>query len=174
MAVLLVCGHGWLVGGLARHLEWRYLPPNPVPQADCILVLSGGIMGRIPHRPAVEIAEAGDRVLYGAHLYRQGKAPRIICAGNVATAGLGVRPAAEDMAELLEEFGIPKDSIVTETHSEDTHQHARNYRNYSRVGARTFLSAKRGRSPEADKNVRAPLRRRVSRRPEQLRIIRLC
>ena len=42
---------------------------------------------------------------------------------------------------------------------------------YSRVGARTFLSAERGRSPEADKNVRAPMRRLVSRRPEQLRFL---
>jgi len=126
VAVLLVCGNGWLVGGITRHLEWRYLPLNPVPQADCILILSGGILGRIPPRPTVEVADAGDRVLYGAHLFRQGKAPQIICTGNVATGGVAARPAAEDMAELLEEINVPKDSILTETNSEDTHQHAKN------------------------------------------------
>ena len=41
----------------------------------------------------------------------------------------------------------------------------------SRVGARTFLSAERGRSPDADRNVRAPMRRRISRRAKQLRFI---
>jgi uncharacterized SAM-binding protein YcdF (DUF218 family) len=123
VAVLLVCGNGWLVGALTKHLEWRYLPPNPVPEADAILVLSGGVLGRIPPRPTVEVAEAGNRVLYGAYLFRQHKAPHIICTGNVATGGIAPRPAAEDMAEFLELLGIPKDAIVTEIKSEDTHQH---------------------------------------------------
>ena len=126
IACILVCGNGWLAGALTKNLEWRYLPPSPVPQADCILILSGGVLSRIPPRPTVEIADAGDRVLYGGYLYRQGKAPRVICTGNVATGGVAARPAAEDMAELLEEIGIPKESILTEIKSEDTHQHARN------------------------------------------------
>src|SRR2546425_511704 len=99
IGTLLVCGNGWFVRGLARHLEWQYLPPNPVPEADCIVILSGGIMSRTPPRPTVEVGEAGDRVLYGAYLFRQGKAPRIICAGNVATGGFATRPISEDMAE---------------------------------------------------------------------------
>ena len=37
VAILLVCGNGWLVGALTKNLEWRYLPPNPVPEADAIL-----------------------------------------------------------------------------------------------------------------------------------------
>jgi uncharacterized SAM-binding protein YcdF (DUF218 family) len=126
VAILLVCGNGWLVRGITKHLEWKHLPPNPVPQADCILVLSGGILSRIPPRPTVELADAGDRLLYGAHLYRQGKAPRIVCTGNVATGGVVARPLAEDMAEFLQDLGIPKDSIVTESKAEDTHQHATN------------------------------------------------
>ena len=46
-----------------------------------------GIAARIPPRPTVEVNEAGDRVIYGAHLFKQGKAPRILCTGNVATGG---------------------------------------------------------------------------------------
>jgi len=140
VAALVVCGNGWLIGGLARHLEWQYLPPNPVPHADCILVLSGGILSRIPPRPTVEIADAGDRVLYGAHLFHQGVAPHIICTGNVATGGVAARPAAEDMAELLQELGVAKDAIVTETKSEDTHQHAQNlYPLFQKLGLKRIL-----------------------------------
>ena len=123
VGVLLVCGNGWIVRGLTKHLEWQYLPPNPVPQADAILVLSGGILPPTPPRSTVEVADAGDRLLYGAYLFRKGSAPRIICTGNVATGGLALRPAAIDMAEFLEMLGIPQDAIVTETKSEDTHQH---------------------------------------------------
>src|SRR6478735_2106354 len=55
IGIILVCGNGWLVGAMTRHLEWQNLPPQPVPNADCILVLSGGISARIPPRPTVEV-----------------------------------------------------------------------------------------------------------------------
>jgi uncharacterized SAM-binding protein YcdF (DUF218 family) len=128
VTTLLVCGNGWVATGLTRNLEWRYLPPEPVPEVDCILILSGGILPRIPPRTTVEVAEAGDRVLYGAHLFRDGKAPRIICTGNVATGGLSDHPESESMAELMESLGVPKEVITTESKSEDTHQHTQNLR----------------------------------------------
>lgn len=46
IAILMVCGNGWLAGSMTRHLEWQNLPLDPVPTADCILVLSGGIDSR--------------------------------------------------------------------------------------------------------------------------------
>ena len=124
VATVLVCGNGWVVQGLVRSLERRHLPANPVPQADCILVLSGGIQPRVPPRPTVEIGEAGDRVLYGAILYRQGRAPHIICTGDVATGDISSHPASVDMAELLEALGVPKDAIITESQARNTHEHA--------------------------------------------------
>jgi len=126
VAVLLVCGNGWVIGALARHLEWQNLPPNPVPQADCILILSGGLQSRIPPRPTIEVGEAGDRVLYGAYLFRQGKAPRVLCTGGVATGGIAPVPAAQEMAEFLEMLGVPKPAILIETKAANTRQHARN------------------------------------------------
>ena len=116
--VLLVCGNGWVVAAMIRHLEGQYPPPHAMPSADAILVLSGGVLGRTPPRPTVEIGDAGDRLLYGAELYRKGKAPLIICTGNVATGGIAPRAAAEDMAELLELLGIPTSSIVTKSSQE--------------------------------------------------------
>ena len=124
--VLLVCGNGWVVAAMIRHLEGQYLPPQSMPTADAILVLSGGVLGRTPPRQTVEIGDAGDRVLYGAELYRQGKAPHIICTGNVGTGGIAPRPAAEDMGELLRLLGIPASAIATEIKSENTREHAVN------------------------------------------------
>jgi len=124
LAVLLVCGNGWLVGAITRELEGRFPPPDPVPTADAILVLSGGVFGKTPPRPSIEIGDAGDRLLYGASLFKQGRAPQIFCTGNVATGGIAPRPASEDMAELLTILGIPSSAIVTEVRSENTHDHA--------------------------------------------------
>src|SRR5271166_5995809 len=74
VAILLICGNGWVSGGMIRHLERCYSAPDPVPHADCILVLSGGTQSKIPPRATIEVDEAGDRVLYTAHLFRAGKA----------------------------------------------------------------------------------------------------
>jgi uncharacterized SAM-binding protein YcdF (DUF218 family) len=134
IGIIMVCGNGWLVGAMARSLERQYPPlasqPSALnsqpPQADCILILSGGLQSRIPPRPTIEVGEAGDRVLYGAYLFRQGKAPRILCTGGVATGGIAPLPAAQEMAEFLEMQGIPKSVVLTETNSANTRQHARN------------------------------------------------
>ncbi|MGO8931821.1 MAG: YdcF family protein [Limisphaerales bacterium] len=126
IGIIVVCGNGWVIAAMGRHLEWQNLPPNPAPHADCILILSGGLRSRIPPRPTIEVGEAGDRVLYGAYLFRQGKAARILCTGGVATGGIAPRPGAQEMAEFLEMLGVPKSVILTETKSANTRQHARN------------------------------------------------
>ncbi len=124
VSTLLVCGNGWVVRAVTEHLEQQYLPPDPVPEADCILVLSAGIGSRIPPRSTLEVAEAGDRILYAANLFRQRKAPCVICTGDVATGGVAVRPAAEDMADFLETLGVPQGAVIKETRSRNTHEHA--------------------------------------------------
>jgi uncharacterized SAM-binding protein YcdF (DUF218 family) len=129
VAIPLVCGNHWVSRALIRHLEGQYPPPNPVPQADCILILGGGIQGRIPPRPTVEVDDAGDRVLYGAHLYHQAKAPVVCCTAGSSSA---LRPQAEDMAELLEMLGVPKGAIVKETKALNTRQHVENLRSLFR------------------------------------------
>jgi uncharacterized SAM-binding protein YcdF (DUF218 family) len=125
-AILMICGNGWLIGALTQNLEWRYLPPDPVPTADAIVVLSGGIVDRIPPRPTIEVGEAGDRLLYAAHLFKQQRAEKIICTGGVATGGIAPRSAAEVMQEFLETMGVAKDAIIIEGGSSDTHQHSAN------------------------------------------------
>jgi uncharacterized SAM-binding protein YcdF (DUF218 family) len=126
VATLLISGNGWVVHRMVRALEWQYLPPDPMPTADAILVLSGGIHAARPPRPTVEVSEAGDRVLYGAELFRRGRAPQVICTGHVGPGTVGRRPEALDMAELMEMIGIPREKILLETEARNTHEHAVN------------------------------------------------
>jgi uncharacterized SAM-binding protein YcdF (DUF218 family) len=109
-----------------RQLEGQYPPPQPLPTADAIVVLSGGVLSKTPPRSSIEVGEAGDRVLYGAQLFRQGKAPLVVCTGNVGTGDISPRPEAEDMAELMESIGVSESAIVTETEARNTHEHAVN------------------------------------------------
>jgi uncharacterized SAM-binding protein YcdF (DUF218 family) len=124
LAVLLIGGNGWVVGALLQSLEWQYLPPDPVPSADAIVVLSGGTLARIPPRSTLEVSDAGDRVLYAAELFRRGRAHQLMVSGDVATGGLAPRPAAEDMADLLETLGVSKSALVLERKAQNTHDHA--------------------------------------------------
>ncbi len=126
LAVLLVCGNGWVVRSLTLKLESAHMAPDPIPTADAIVVLSGGIHAKTPPRPTVEVSEAGDRVLFGAELFRRGKAPQIICTGHIGTGSIGRRPEAEDMKDLLLMVGIPESAILLETEARNTHDHAVN------------------------------------------------
>ena len=84
---------GWLViavpampvvsDALLRQLEDQAtaLTPRSIPQADAVLVLGGGIRPAPTKGLGVEVNEAGDRLLCGVRLWRQGKAPVLITSG---------------------------------------------------------------------------------------------
>lgn len=123
--ILFVCGNGWVVSAMTRHLEWQNLPSGPLPNADCVLVLSGGIAAKDWPRSTVELGDAGDRLLYGARLLRQNKAPYIVCTGGGAKGSAATRPLSAEMAEFLSELGIDNAAILLESESENTAQHAK-------------------------------------------------
>ena len=123
---LVVCGNGWVVDRLNRSLEWQHLPPDPVPTADAIVILSGAVRDQRRPRPTVEVNEAGDRVLYGAELFRQARAPKVFCTGDVPPGVLAPAPEAEAMADLLVHVGVPRGAIVVERKARNTREHTIN------------------------------------------------
>ena len=126
VAVLCICGNERVVAAFTRTLESRYQAAEMIPDSDCIVVLGGGTLSRIPPRSTVEVNEAGNRVLYAAHLYRQGKAPKIICTGAGPKGSVNERSEAADMAELLIMLGVPEEASITETKASNTHEHSIN------------------------------------------------
>lgn len=112
---------------LVRSLEWRYLPNGDLPQAEAIVVLGGGTRPRIPPRPWYEVNAAGNRILYGSWLYKQGKAPLLLVTGGRAEwYGDGGNPESEDMAAIAEVMGVPTSAIVQESQSFNTRDNAVN------------------------------------------------
>lgn len=96
----------------------------PLPRAEAIVVLGGATAPAFWPRPWVHLSEAGDRVLYAAKLYREGKAPLLILSGG----GWYGAPEAASMAEILKFAGVPDSAIIQETGSLNTHQNAVNVR----------------------------------------------
>lgn len=133
LATLLISSNGWVSAGLVSSLENQAialqvattgLPYPELPEADAIVVLGGGIKAPLAPRPWLDLAEEGDRVLYGARLWKAGKAPIIVMSGGrIQWRGTGDSEAV-DMAELATAMGVDAEQIVMETRSLNTHQNA--------------------------------------------------
>lgn len=125
LLLLWAGGNRWVAFSLVRSLEWQYLPPAEIPESDVIVILGGGTDSADYPRPMVELSAAGDRVLYGALLYKQGKAPRLLLSGgNIELLGETTSTPAEQMAEVLKLTGVPQSSMILEKQSLNTYENA--------------------------------------------------
>ncbi len=125
LGILLAASNRWVATALARSLEWQYLPSSPISDAPAMVVLGGGTEPALPPRYQPEVNSAGDRVLYAATLYRQGKAPLVIVSGgNVEFRGEQPSTPASDMRRLLEMVGVPSEAILEENRSQNTYENA--------------------------------------------------
>lgn len=89
--------------------------------ADVIVVLGGGTAGRALYQPEVELTASGMRLLYAFRLYRAGKAPYLLLSGGTIYRG---DPEAEQMRQILSEWGVPDRAMVLEQRSRNTHENA--------------------------------------------------
>lgn len=126
LVVLLVGSNQRVATGLVKSLEWQHIPVGQLPVADAIVILGGGTKPAFPPRPAVDLSEEGDRVLYGAQLYREGKAPLVIPSGGRINWRGGGPPESADMAEILKTLGVPNSAILQDPTSLNTYQNAVN------------------------------------------------
>ncbi|WP_008310037.1 YdcF family protein [Leptolyngbya sp. PCC 6406] len=126
LGVLLIGSNAWVATRLMQSLEWRYLPPEPMPQAEAIVVLGGGTRSALHPRPWVDLSEAGDRVLHGIRLYQAERAPMLIFSGGRVPWRGGGQAESTDMATIATAFGVPRSAIVEEPRSLNTYENAMN------------------------------------------------
>ncbi len=125
LALLFISGNRWVSMSLARSLEWRYLPPAEIPAVQVAVVLGGGTESMQYPRSMAEVNSAGDRVLYAARLYQQGKVDTLLLSGgNIAWYGENSSSPAEDMQELLLLTRVPETAMWLEMQSQNTSENA--------------------------------------------------
>ncbi|MGB8698682.1 MAG: YdcF family protein [Thermosynechococcaceae cyanobacterium] len=126
LGVLLFSSNIWVAQFLVQGLELQYRPVDPLPKAAAIVVLGGSTRPPIPPRTWPEVNEGGDRVLYGARLYRAGKAPQVILSGGrIAWEGSNP-PEAQDMKTMMIFMGVPEQALRLDSTSLNTYQNAVN------------------------------------------------
>ncbi len=111
---------------LLRSLEQDYppVPAEEAPLADAIVVL-GGVL-RTPENSErwSDLGSAADRLVHAVRLYRAGRAPLVVVSGGpMPWARSSVRPAVA-MAELLHEWGVPREVLLLEDGSRNTYENA--------------------------------------------------
>jgi uncharacterized SAM-binding protein YcdF (DUF218 family) len=127
LLAILLPGNTWLSNQLVKSLEWQYLPSGDLPNADAIVVLGGATRPQEPPRPWVDLTEEGDRVIHGAQLYLQGKAPLVIMSGGRIDwkENRGDSESA-DMVKIAEALGVPSNAILQDPTSLNTYENAVN------------------------------------------------
>lgn len=117
---------------VSRELTWALeerasrLTPARLPRADAVLVLGGGLRPALPPRRGVEVGEAGDRLLTGVELLRQGLAPALLVSGGRVsfTAGDPASSEAGSAARLARWLGVPAERIVLSPEARTTGEEA--------------------------------------------------
>ena len=122
--ILFIAGNTRFSSRLVKSLEWQYLPSQTMPKADAIVVLGGMTRNIDPPRIMPDVSERGDRLLYGAKLYKDGAAPLIVLSGGRIQWRGGGDSEAKDMASLLQLMGIPEEAMLLEPNSLNTYQNA--------------------------------------------------
>lgn len=126
LGILVLSGSARFSDALVKSLEFRTIPQGELPKAEAIVVLGGATESAIAPRPWVELREEGDRVLYGAKLYRDGKAPKVILSGGRVDWRPGSASESEDMAVLMETMGVPRSAMLQDPTSLNTRENAVN------------------------------------------------
>ncbi|WP_036482853.1 YdcF family protein [Myxosarcina sp. GI1] len=124
LIILFTAGNEKVSSWLVKSLEWQNLPPDNLPLAEAIVVLGGATYSVEPPRVMPEINQQGDRLLYAAKLYKDGKAPVIILSGGRIPWYGNPASEAADMATLLRLMGVPQTAMILEPDSLNTYQNA--------------------------------------------------
>ena len=129
IALVWLLAMPWTSRQLIWGLEERSaaLTPKPIPRADAVVVLGGGLRPALAPRQGVEVAEGGDRLLTGLRLLRQNKAPLLVTSGARVsfTAADPAPPEAFWARDLALELGVPAKRILTNPGSRTTAEEAR-------------------------------------------------
>ena len=112
----------WAAGAL----EWRFPPLDRAPpDAEAIVVLSGGVLAPNSFQPAMAPSTATlRRCAEGARLYhRRGGCPLLICGGKVDPSRAG-GSEAEAMRRTLLDMGVAGEDLIVDDRSTDTFENA--------------------------------------------------
>jgi uncharacterized SAM-binding protein YcdF (DUF218 family) len=127
VSVLYLASLGSVSAALLRGLERQYPQSPTYPRSPAIVVLGGAGVAAMAPRIHPETNAWGDRLSYGALLYRQGLAPRIVVTGGIVPyVGSGAKSTEASInADILRiYFGVDSTALFLADESRNTREDA--------------------------------------------------
>jgi uncharacterized SAM-binding protein YcdF (DUF218 family) len=162
LGVLLLVVAGLLPLGnvLVLPLEERFRPPAVGPEDGYagLIILGGFEDGWVSAgRPGLAVNEAAERLTEGVRLARRLPAAKVVYTGGVANLLFAGAEAAGPVGDFLADAGVPRERIVLEGKSRNTHENATFTRALlePRPGARWLLVTSAYHMPRAMGSFRA-------------------
>ena len=126
LAILWVASTPVVGFALRDSLEARYAPVSPeqAQSASAIVLLGDGVAPGTPPRNWADLYESADRIVHASRLFRAGKAPLVVATAGSGWRSAAVQKPADAMADLLVEWGVPRDAILIERESRTTYENA--------------------------------------------------
>jgi uncharacterized SAM-binding protein YcdF (DUF218 family) len=126
LAILWVAATPVVGFALQESLEARYapVPPEQAQSASAIVLLGDAVKPGAPPRNWADLNESADRIVHASRLYRARKAPLVVVTGGGDAHSAAVQKPADTTADLLVEWGVPRDAILLERESRTTYENA--------------------------------------------------
>jgi uncharacterized SAM-binding protein YcdF (DUF218 family) len=108
-------------------LAWERPPTtlSAVAPADAVVLLTGITSGSKSPHDRVYLQHGADRLTNALWLYRAGRARRIIITGGSGAVLSVANTESKDLATLLRLAAVPKEDILLEERSRNTHENAK-------------------------------------------------
>jgi uncharacterized SAM-binding protein YcdF (DUF218 family) len=109
---------------LLHNLEDRYPQAATYPVSPAIVILGGAGLPAVPPRRYPETNAYADRILYGARLYKQGLAPKVVVTGGKITflKDFHGTEAGINAQLLIELLGVDSAAIIKADASRNTYE----------------------------------------------------
>lgn len=124
LAILFVFSNPFLANEAWRAWEVKATPIQELEHYDVAVILSGvtGIREDVPDR--IHTHKGADRFLHPLQLYRMGKIDKFLITGGSGRVLKGAVAEAEQIKKVLLMANVPKEHIITESNSRNTHENA--------------------------------------------------
>ena len=125
LLIIFVAGSGFVPGIMMRSLENR-IPAGTIPSnVNGVIVLAGMVNMESSRKGLIELTEQSDRIIEGIIMVQRYPVAKLIITGGSGSLRQGENlKEADYLKKLAISLGIPRERIIVERNSRNTHEHA--------------------------------------------------
>ncbi len=124
ISLLVFTSNFFIANEVMRAWELPVTPFSSLGQYDYAIILTGVTKTETKPKDRVYFSQGADRATHTLQLYKMGYVKKIIVSGGSGRLDGGGVKEADDLADFLLLAGVPKEDILIENESKNTHESA--------------------------------------------------